>query len=76
MRASWWKILERGCLIIGSVCCFSTSLIAFEIVRRKERADIEICDIGGAESTPALTLKVPSDSQHTKPVGNVFSSSI
>jgi hypothetical protein len=41
--------------------------------KQKGGADIEMCDIGGAESTPTLTLKLPFDSHHTKSVGNVFS---
>ena len=63
--------LERGCSIVGLARCFS-SLIAFKIVRRKPREDIEMCDVGGAKSTPALTLKLSFDSHRAKSVQNVF----
>ena len=65
------ETLERGCSIVGLARCFS-SLIAFKIVRRKPREDIEMCDVGGAKSTPALTLKLSFDSHLSKSVRNVF----
>ena len=58
------KFGKRLINFIGSVRI--SSLIAFEIMIRKERADIETCDIVGAESTPTLTLKLPSESHYTQ----------